>query len=96
MRKANIYSDISGYSVSPLTEDKLSKYRKGLSAANPAEAIQLVKEIDRLRKDLNEKPKIVYQEYLVKRTSYTGYVLSAFLLACMIYMSHSYQLLFWE
>lgn len=44
------YGDISGYHPQELTEDQLAVWRTGLSAANPAGAMLLVREIDRLRK----------------------------------------------
>jgi len=46
---AGIYGNISGYQPTSLEEKDLANYRTGLSAANPAGALLMVKEIDRLR-----------------------------------------------
>lgn len=47
------YGDISGYHPQELDEDMLGRWRTGLSAANPAGAMLLVREIDRLKALLN-------------------------------------------
>lgn len=49
------YGDISGYSPQKLTEKQLGIWRTGLSSANPAGAMLLVQEIDRLRTLLEEE-----------------------------------------
>jgi len=45
------YGDVSGYSTVELTKKLLGRYRTGLSAANPAEVVALVKRIDELEKE---------------------------------------------
>lgn len=42
------YGDIHGYQPKRIKKKLLAKLRMGLSAANPAEAMLLVKEIDQL------------------------------------------------
>jgi hypothetical protein len=46
------YGNIDGYHPKRLSSKDLAKWRTGLSAANPAGAMLMVQEIDRLRKEL--------------------------------------------
>lgn len=51
------YGNVSGYEPDRLTEKNLGLLRTGKHACNPKEAVLLVQEIDRLRRQLAE-PKV--------------------------------------
>jgi hypothetical protein len=56
MSKGNppgVYGSIAGYSPQTLTEADLSRYRTGLSPANPSGTMLMAQEIDRLREELS-------------------------------------------
>lgn len=48
------YGDISGYQPKRLTPKLLAGWRTGLSAANPAGCVLMIREIDRLRNRVAE------------------------------------------
>ena len=48
------YGSISGYQPKRLTKKDEAKWRTGLSPANPAGCVLMMREIDRLRKQVRE------------------------------------------
>jgi len=54
MKKEYKYGNIDGYSVKSFNDIDLDKLRTGLNSLNPAQALILVREIDRLNNELSK------------------------------------------